>query len=93
MLCYVCGKEIEPREVQLKNYDPKHLGTWVANYKGKWVRRSDLPVYVGNDTYRHESCAPGTAKWITIRKSKGRRRSKMLTYFTRKDHDNDIQTR
>ncbi len=85
MTCYVCNKEIVPREVDVEKYQPQMIVRLLANYRGKWVRRSDVPVYIGNDLYRHESCAPGTAKWITIQKTKGRRRSKMLTYFRRKD--------
>lgn len=89
MLCYVCQQLIVPRTVKPEDYEPKHLATFAAVYEGRLVRRADLPVYIGQDTYRHESCAPGTAKWIAIQKRRGRKRSKMLTYYLTPKKEND----
>jgi hypothetical protein len=64
MTCYVCHKEIVPRKINAAKYDPKHLQTFAALYEGQLVRRSDLPVNIGRDMYRHEGCEAGSPKWM-----------------------------
>jgi len=78
MTCYVCGKEIEPREVSPADYGSAHLDTFITVIHGHWYRRIDLPVYIGQDTYRHASCEPGSAKWM---KSVVGKKSSIRKYF------------
>lgn len=82
MTCYICHKEIAPRKVDPSNYSAKSVKTFVARVAGEYVRRSDLPVYVGKETYRHESCAPGTARWMKAQEAKPKKhRSEIYYYF------------
>jgi len=83
MTCYVCGKVIEPKAVKPEKYEAKTMNTFItAGRDGLWYRRIDLPVYVGNDTFRHDACTPGGAKWIALEKRKKRRKqSELLPYF------------
>lgn len=80
VICYVCKKEIAPRKINPARYDPKHLQTYAVVYHGELVRRADLPVYIGQDRYRHESCAPGSAKWMHVQKRK-RKKSEVYQDF------------
>jgi hypothetical protein len=82
MTCYVCHKEIDPRKVNPGNYDAKSVKTFVAFVSGEYVKRSDLPVYVGKDMYRHESCAPGSSRWMRVQEAKPKKhRSEIYRYF------------
>jgi hypothetical protein len=69
MTCYVCGREIIPRLVKERQYDAQHMLGMAAMYQGRLVRRADIPLYVGRDTYRHQSCEAGSKAWMKYQKA------------------------
>ncbi len=80
--CYVCGKEIIPRKINATHYDPKHLDTFATVFENHLVRRADLPLYVGQDKYRHTNCEAGSAAWMKQQKSiPKKRRSEFYEIF------------
>jgi hypothetical protein len=83
MTCYVCNNEIAPKVVKPEKYDPRTLNTFLTvGRDGKWYRRIDLPLYIGQDMYRHTACEPGSARWFKAQDAMPKRkRSKLYDLF------------
>ncbi len=87
--CYVCGKDIMPRKIKASHYDPKHLDTFAAMFEDHLVRRADLPVYVGQDKYRHQKCEAGSAAWMKMQKHLPKRKRSEFYEVFKEVYDND----
>jgi hypothetical protein len=81
LLCYVCKKEIKPALVKNIGKYKKQFAARIAVWNGNFVKRSSLPFYVGNDTWRHVSCEPGSPKWMRWQQRKRGKKSEIYQDF------------